>query len=81
MNYFLSIGALFGLLGVMIGAFGAHGLEGKLTAHALARFQTGVEYQFYHVGTLLIIGVLLNQSPIQPLNSLAWLHLWAGYAF
>ena len=62
MNYFLSIGALFGLLGVMIGAFGAHGLEGKLTAHALARFQTGVEYQFYHVGALLIIGVLLNQA-------------------
>jgi len=62
MNYFLSIGALFGLLGVMIGAFGAHGLGGKPTAHALARFQTGVEYQFYHVGALLIIGVLLNQA-------------------
>lgn len=62
MNYFLSIGALFGLLGVMIGAFGAHGLEGKLTAHALARFQIGVEYQFYHVGALLIVGLLLSQT-------------------
>ena len=61
MNYFLSIGSLFGLLAVMIGAFGAHGLENQLTAHALARYQTGVEYQFYHVGALLIIGFLLNQ--------------------
>ncbi len=62
MNYFLSIGATFGLLGVMIGAFGAHGLEGKLTEHALARFQTGVEYQFYHAGALLIIGLALSQA-------------------
>ncbi len=61
MNYFLSIGSLFGLLAVVIGAFGAHGLEDKLTAHALTRYQTGVEYQFYHVGALLIVGLLVNQ--------------------
>ncbi len=62
MNYFLSIGSFFGLLAVMIGAFGAHGLEGSLSAHALARYQTGVEYQFYHVGALLIVGLLLSQT-------------------
>ena len=61
MNYFLSTGSFFGLLAVMIGAFGAHGLENQLTTHALARYQTGVEYQFYHVGVLLIIGILLSQ--------------------
>jgi uncharacterized membrane protein YgdD (TMEM256/DUF423 family) len=68
MNYFLSIGSLFGLLAVMIGAFGAHGLEDKLTAHALARYQTGVEYQFYHVGALLIVGLLLSQTQSNILN-------------
>jgi uncharacterized membrane protein YgdD (TMEM256/DUF423 family) len=68
MNYFLSIGSLFGLLAVMIGAFGAHGLEDKLTAHALARYQTGVEYQFYHVGALLIVGLLLSQTQSSILN-------------
>ena len=68
MNYFLSIGSLFGLLAVMIGAFGAHGLEDKLTVHALARYQTGVEYQFYHVGALLIVGLLLSQTQSSILN-------------
>ena len=58
MNRFLSLGALFGLLAVIIGAFGAHGLEGSLSEHALARYHTGVEYQFYHVMALLVLGVL-----------------------
>ena len=68
MNYFLSVGSLFGLLAVMIGAFGAHGLEDKLTVHALARYQTGVEYQFYHVGALLMVGLLLSQTQSSILN-------------
>ena len=66
MNRFLSIGALFGLLAVIIGAFGAHGLEKTLSEHALARYHTGVEYQFYHVMALLILGVissLLSTTP------------------
>ena len=58
MNRFLLLGSLFGMLAVIIGAFGAHGLEKSITAHALQRFHTGVEYQFYHVGALLIIGLL-----------------------
>jgi len=68
MNYFLTIGSLFGLLAVIIGAFGAHGLEGNLTVHALTRFQTGVEYQFYHTGALLITGLLLNQTQSKQLT-------------
>ena len=58
MNTFLSLGSLFGLLAVIIGAFGAHGLEGSISAHALARYHTGVEYQFYHVAALLCLGTL-----------------------
>ena len=58
MNRFLSLGALFGLLAVIIGAFGAHGLEASLSEHALARYHTGVEYQFYHVMALLVLGML-----------------------
>ena len=58
MNTFLSLGSLFGLLAVIIGAFGAHGLEDSISAHALARYHTGVEYQFYHVAALLCLGTL-----------------------
>ena len=57
-NKTLASAAFIGLLGVILGAFGAHGLENTLPQHALQRYQTGVDYQFYHVAALLIIGVL-----------------------
>lgn len=56
----MSIAALFGLLAVIIGAFGAHVLEKNLTEHALHRLQTGVEYQFYHAFALLGVGILCS---------------------
>ena len=51
-------GALFGLSGVMIGAFGAHGLKALLTADQLAIYHTGVDYQFVHALALLLLGAL-----------------------
>ena len=57
-------GALFGLSGVMIGAFGAHGLKAVLTADQLAIYHTGVDYQFVHALALLLLGTLAHhQSP------------------
>ncbi len=64
MNYFLSAGTIFGLLAVIIGAFGAHGLESSLSEYALTRYHTGVEYQFYHVGALLIVGLLPSSMSV-----------------
>ena len=66
MNRFLLLGTLFGMLAVIIGAFGAHGLEKIVSEHALQRFHTGVEYQFYHVGALLIIDLLSIQHKKPP---------------
>jgi uncharacterized membrane protein YgdD (TMEM256/DUF423 family) len=76
MNTFLSLGSLFGLLAVIIGAFGAHGLENTLSEHALARYHTGVEYQFYHVMALLVLGVLSSS-----LSSIPKLIKFSGIAF
>ena len=57
-------GALFGLSGVMIGAFGAHGLKALLTTEQLAIYHTGVDYQFVYALALLLLGALANdQSP------------------
>ena len=57
-------GALFGLSGVMIGAFGAHGLKALFTADQLAIYHTGVDYQFVHALALLLLGTLAHhQSP------------------
>jgi uncharacterized membrane protein YgdD (TMEM256/DUF423 family) len=51
------LGGALGFLGVALGAFGAHGLEGHLTADDLAIFETGVRYQMYHALALLLIAV------------------------
>jgi uncharacterized membrane protein YgdD (TMEM256/DUF423 family) len=55
---FLFFAALFGLLAVIIGAFGAHILEKNLSTQLLQRLHTGVEYQFYHTAALLGVGIL-----------------------
>jgi uncharacterized membrane protein YgdD (TMEM256/DUF423 family) len=49
------IGALFGLTGVILGAFGAHGLEGKVNAMSLENWKTAVSYQFYHTFAILYL--------------------------
>jgi uncharacterized membrane protein YgdD (TMEM256/DUF423 family) len=52
---FLLIGALAGVVGVTLGAFGAHGLRERLTPDMLGVFETGVRYHMYHA--LAILGV------------------------
>jgi uncharacterized membrane protein YgdD (TMEM256/DUF423 family) len=44
----LSVAAVNGLLAVALGAFAAHGLSGRLDAHALEVFETGARYHMYH---------------------------------
>lgn len=53
---FLITGAFFGLLAVIIGAFGAHGLKPLLDEAARESFETGVKYQMYHALLFLLIG-------------------------
>jgi len=48
MNVWLLIAAINGFLAVAAGAFGAHGLQGRLDAHGLQVFETGARYQMYH---------------------------------
>ena len=59
MNYtFLKLGSLFALLGVILGAFGAHGLQNYLSADQLDTFDTGIRYQFYHALALILLAIL-----------------------
>lgn len=48
-------GAIFGVLAVILGAFGAHGLEKLVDAEAIQTFETGVRYQMYHAFLLLVL--------------------------
>ena len=52
----LVAGTNFGILGIVLGAFGAHGLEKLVDADAVNTFETGVRYQIYHAFFLLILG-------------------------
>ncbi|SFH60185.1 DUF423 domain-containing protein [Modicisalibacter xianhensis] len=65
--------ALSGLIMVMAGAFGAHGLEGRVSASLLEAFETGVRYQAWH--TLAILGVLIwhQQMPLKGQPLVLWL--------
>lgn len=58
MKTFVMIGALAGVVGVALGAFGAHGLRGRLAPDMLAVFETGVRYQMYHALALVALGGL-----------------------
>ena len=56
---------LLGLVGVVLGAFAAHGLRSVLTDSALESFQTGVRYQMYHAFFLFVIGLNSHLSSAQ----------------
>ena len=60
----ISTAALFGIIAIILGAFGAHGLKHVLTIEQLTTFETGVRYQMYHALFLLFIGTttLINQK-------------------
>ena len=53
----ISTGAIFGLIAIILGAFGAHALKKMLSIEELSTFETGVKYQMYHAIFLLFIGM------------------------
>jgi len=50
-----STAAIFGLIAVISGAFGAHALKGILSITELDSWKTAVSYQFYHALAMLFI--------------------------
>lgn len=51
-------GAVLGLVAVLLGAFGAHGLKAHLEPEQLNSFETGVRYQLSHAIVLLFLHTL-----------------------
>ena len=60
MNW-VSIGAIFSGLSVMLGAMGAHSLKNVLTEKKLSAFQTATEYMGYHGLALILVGIVSLQ--------------------
>ncbi len=59
----IRIGSLLMASGILLGAFGAHGLKGVLDAGQMEIFKTAVFYQIVNALGLLLIGVLSLQTP------------------
>jgi uncharacterized membrane protein YgdD (TMEM256/DUF423 family) len=51
------VGAASGFVGVVMGAFGAHALAGRLEGKSLAVYQTAAQYQMYHALALVAVGL------------------------
>lgn len=73
-RFTLTIAAVLGAVAVALGAFAAHGLRSQLSERLLEVFQIGVQYQFYHVFALLLVGLLLQRDDSRGLR-------WAAVLF
>lgn len=71
-RWFLSLGALFGLLGVAAGAFGVHALADRLDAASLATFETAARYQMYHALALLAVAWAADRWPDSRWRAAGW---------
>jgi uncharacterized membrane protein YgdD (TMEM256/DUF423 family) len=61
-GFWLAVAAISGFVAVAAGAFGAHGLEGKVGAAELAAFETGARYQMYHALALIAVAWLASRG-------------------
>ena len=62
MNHWILSAALLGAIGVLLGAFGAHGLRARLTPEQLGSWQTAVEYHLLHAVALLALALYASAA-------------------
>ena len=55
-----------------LGAFAAHGLQGRLDAKALAWIDTGLRYQLFHAAALLAVAILSRDMVSSALQLAGW---------
>ncbi|MFT5320069.1 MAG: uncharacterized membrane protein YgdD (TMEM256/DUF423 family) [Pseudohongiellaceae bacterium] len=63
MNLVLRVTAVNGFLVVLLGAFGAHGLENMLSPERLETWNSGVQYHMFHTLALFGVGLLCLNYP------------------
>ncbi|WP_044749298.1 DUF423 domain-containing protein [Bacillus alveayuensis] len=78
MKTFLLLGALNAFFAVALGAFGAHGLEGRIPDKYLETWKTAVHYQMFHTLGLFVVAFLADKLPNIGLVTLAGWMLLAG---
>jgi len=71
MNVWLLVAAVNGLLAVAAGAFGAHGLQARIDAHALQVFETGARYHMYHALAIGLAAFAIRDAAAGPATAAA----------
>lgn len=59
-NIFLRFAVINGFIVVLLGAFGAHGLQRLVSASALETWHTAVQYHMFHVTGLLAVNLTVR---------------------
>lgn len=60
-SIFVLFGGVFILLGILLGAFGAHSLKNHISFEELQSIKTGLQYQMHHGLALIFIGFNVNK--------------------
>ncbi len=80
----IAVGAVLGAVGVALGAFGAHVLNGLLTdlgfvgddvTRRIANHETAVRYQMWHALAIVLVGVALASRPTPWWQAAGWAFL------
>lgn len=74
MKFFMLFGAINGFLAVALGAFGAHGLEGKVSEKSLEVWEKAVTYQMFHAIALFVVAFIATKIETLSIT-------WAGIFF
>ena len=78
------VGAVLGAVGVALGAFGAHVLNGLLTdlgfvgddiTRRIANHETAVRYQMWHALAIVLVGIALTSRPTPWWQAAGWAFL------
>ena len=72
MKLFFLLGIINGFLAVALGAFGAHGLEGRISEKSIAIWEKAVHYQMFHTTALLVTGLLMLKYQATSLTAAGW---------
>jgi uncharacterized membrane protein YgdD (TMEM256/DUF423 family) len=73
-RFFLLSAALNGFSCVLLGAFGAHALEGRIEVDLLGTYQTAVQYQMFHTVALFAVAWMAQRGTTTALK-------WSGRLF
>jgi uncharacterized membrane protein YgdD (TMEM256/DUF423 family) len=78
---FLALGALSGALAVAAGAFGAHGLRGRLSPDLMAIFETAARYHMYHALALIAVAAIATRLQGRGADVAGWLFVAGTVVF